>query len=135
MANNGTDLQSYFTQVQNMGSLRTEMHAKRWSAAVLKTLGFNLDGRTKKQLAQALPEELGTDVTRIFWLLHFRDKTLSQQEFLNQVSRRSGNSDWQFAKIPTTAVFRAVKKMIDKDLSDKIADTLSPEVSALWKNA
>lgn len=132
---NGTDLQSYFTQVQTTGSLRTEMHAKRWSTAVLKTLGFNLDGRTKKQLANALPEELGADVTRVFWLLHFRDNTLSQQEFLNQVSRRSGNSDWQFAKIPTTAVFRAVKKMIDKDLSDKIADTLSPEVSALWKNA
>ncbi|MCA9962677.1 MAG: DUF2267 domain-containing protein [Anaerolineales bacterium] len=132
---NGTDLQSYFTQVQTMGSLRTEMHAKRWSTAVLKTLGFNLDGRTKKQLAKALPEELGVDVTRVFWLLHFQDKTLSQQEFLNQVSRRSGNTDWQFAKIPTTAVFRSVKKMIDKDLSDAIADSLSPEVSALWKNA
>ena len=132
---NGTDLQSYFTQVQTMGSLRTEMHAKRWSTAVLKTLGFNLDGRTKKQLAKALPEELGVDVTRVFWLLHFQDKTLSQQEFLNQVSRRSGNTDWQFAKIPTTAVFRSVKKMIDKDLSDVIADSLSPEVSALWKNA
>lgn len=132
---NGTDLQSYFTQVQTMGSLRTEMHAKRWSTAVLKTLGFNLDGRTKKQLAKALPEELGADVTRVFWLLHFQDKTLSQQEFLNQVSRRSGNTDWQFAKIPTTAVFRSVKKMIDKDLSDAIADSLSPEVSALWKNA
>ncbi|MCB9434125.1 MAG: DUF2267 domain-containing protein [Ardenticatenaceae bacterium] len=132
---NGTDLQSYFTQVQTMGSLRTEMHAKRWSTAVLKTLGFNLDGRTKKQLAKALPEELGVDVTRVFWLLHFQDKTLSQQEFLNQVSRRSGNTDWQFAKIPTTAVFRSVKKIIDKDLSDAIADSLSPEVSALWKNA
>ena len=132
---NGTDLQSYFTQVQTMGSLRTEMHAKRWSTAVLKTLGFNLDGRTKKQLAKALPEELGVDVTRVFWLLHFQDKTLSQQEFLNQVSRRSGNTDWQFAKIPTTAVFRSVKKMIDKDLSDAIPDSLSPEVSALWKNA
>lgn len=132
---NGTDLQSYFTQVQTTGSLRTDMHAKRWSAAVLKTLGFNLDGRTKKQLAQALPQELAGDLNRVFWLVHFRDNSLSQQEFLNQVSRRSGNSDWQFAKIPTTAVFHGVKKMIDKDLSDKVADTLSPEVSALWKNA
>ena len=132
---NGTDLQSYFTQVQTMGSLRTEMHAKRWSTAVLKTLGFNLEKKKKKQLAKALPEELGVDVTRVFWLLHFQDKTLSQQEFLNQVSRRSGNTDWQFAKIPTTAVFRSVKKIIDKDLSDAIADSLSPEVSALWKNA
>lgn len=135
MATNGTDLTAYYDHVQTAGSLRTEMHAKRWSTAVLKSLGFNLDRKTKKELANALPNELAGDLTRVFWLLHFRNQQLELNEFLNQISRRSGNSDWQFAKVPTRAVFHAVKEMVGKDLSDKVADSLAPEVSELWKNA
>ena len=72
-----TDLTSYYQTVQSKGSLRTPAHAHRWSTAVLKTLGFNLDGRTKKKLAKALPAELGDDVKRVFWLLHFQNKRVT----------------------------------------------------------
>lgn len=129
------DLTSYYQTVQNKGSLRTPAHARRWSTAVLKTLGFNLDGRTKKKLAKALPAELGDDVKRVFWLLHFKNKQLSSLDFQNQVSRRSGNSDPQFAKTPILAVFHGVKQMVDNNMQQAVADSLSPEVRELWEKA
>lgn len=129
------DLTSYYETVQNKGSLRTPAHARRWSTAVLKTLGFNLDGKTKKRLAKALPEELGNDVKRVFWLLHFRNENLSSHEFQNQVSRRSGNSDPQFAKTPILAVFHGVKKLVDNNIQQAVADSLAPEVRELWEKA
>ena len=130
-----TDLNSYYQTVQNKGSLRTPQHAQRWSTAVLKTLGFNLNGRTKKRLAKALPEELGNDIKRVFWLAHFQNKQLTSHEFQNQVSRRSGNSDPQFAKTPILAVFHGVKQMVDSDTQQAVADSLSPEVRELWEKA
>ncbi len=129
------DLTSYYQTVQTQGNLRTPQHAHRWSTAVLKTLGFNLDGRTKKRLANALPNELGNDVKRVFWLLHFRNNSLSSHEFQNQVSRRSGNSDPQFAKTPILAVFHGVKQMVDSNLQKAVADSLAPEVRKLWEQA
>ena len=129
------DLTSYYQTVQNKGSLRTPAHARRWSTAVLKTLGFNLDGKTKKQLAKALPDELGNDIKRVFWLLHFRDANLSSHEFQNEVSRRSGNSDPQFAKTPILAVFHGVKALVDNSVQQAVADSLAPEVRELWEKA
>ena len=129
------DLTSYYQTVQTKGNLRTPQHAQRWSTAVLKTLGFNLDGRTKKRLANALPQELGDDVKRVFWLLHFRDGSLSSHDFQNQVSRRSGNSDPQFAKTPILAVFHGVKQIVDSNLQKAVADSLAPEVRELWEQA
>jgi len=118
-----------------MGKLRTPQHARRWSTAVLKTLGINLDGRTKKKLAKALPEELADDLTRVFWLLHFRNSNLSSHEFQNQVARRSGNTDPDFARYPVLAVFHGVKEMIGSDTRQAVAKSLSPEVRELWENA
>lgn len=132
---NTPDLQEYYQHVQTMGKLRTLPHARRWSTAVLQTLGLNLDGRTKQQLAKALPEELGEALTRVFWLLHFRNTNLSSHDFQAQVARRSGNTDPFFARYPILAVFRGVKSMIDPELSKKVANTLSPEVRELWEKA
>lgn len=129
------DLNSYYQTVQNKGSLRTLDHAHRWSTAVLKTLGFNLNGRAKKKLANALPKELGDDVKRVFWLAHFKNDELTSHEFQNQVSRRSGNSDPQFARTPILAVFNGVKQMIDNNVQQAVADALSPEVRELWDKA
>jgi uncharacterized protein (DUF2267 family) len=129
------DLNSYFQTIQNKGSLRTPEHARRWSTAVLKTLGFNLDGRAKKKLAKALPPELGDDLKRVFWLLHFQNNQLTSHDFQNQVSRRSGNSDPQFAKTPILAVFHGVKQLVDSGTQQAVADSLSPEVRELWEKA
>jgi uncharacterized protein (DUF2267 family) len=129
------DLNSYYQTVQTKGSLRTPAHAQRWSTAVLKTLGFNLDGRTKKRLANALPKELGNDVKRVFWLLHFKNNQLTSHEFQNQVSRRSGNSDPQFARTPILAVFHGVKQLVDSSTQQAVANSLSPEVRELWEKA
>lgn len=130
-----TDLTTYYQTVQDKGSLRTPDHAHRWSTAVLKTLGFNLNGKTKKKLANALPKELGDDVKRVFWLAHFQNNQLSSHEFQNQVSRRSGNSDPQFARTPILAVFHGVKQLVDGNVQQAVADSLSPEVRALWEKA
>ncbi len=129
------DINAYYQTIQTQGNLRTPQHAHRWSTAVLKTLGFNLDGRTKKRLANALPQELGNDLKRIFWLLHFRNNQLSGHEFQNQVSRRSGNSDPQFAKTPILAVFHGVKQIVDNDTQQAVANSLAPEVRELWEKA
>ncbi|MCP4415395.1 MAG: DUF2267 domain-containing protein [Chloroflexi bacterium] len=130
-----TNLTSYYQMIQAEGNLRTPQHAQRWSTAVLKTLGFNLDNRTKKRLAKALPKELAIDLTRVFWLLHFRNSNLSSHEFQNQVSRRSGNSDPNFAKIPISAVFNGVKGLVDNEMQTAVSQSLSPEVRSLWDKA
>jgi len=129
------DLHSYYEQVQTLGKLRTPAHAQRWSTAVLNTLGDNIDGRTKKRLAKALPEELAHDLTRLFRFKRFVYKDLPAWEFQNQVSRRGGNTDPQFARYPVIAVFHGLKNQIDSDLSQAVADALPTEVSALWQQA
>jgi uncharacterized protein (DUF2267 family) len=129
------DLTSYIQTIQSKGNLRTSQHAQRWSTAVLKTLGFNLDKRTKKRLANALPKEMAVDLTRIFWLMHFRNSNLSVHEFQNQVSRRSGNSDPKFAKTPISAVFNGIKTLIDNETVKAVSDSLAPEVRELWEKA
>ena len=126
-------MDDFYQQVQEKGKLPTREHAQRWTHAVLNTLGFNLDRRTKKALADALPDDLGKAVGKVFFLAHFRDNTLTSEAFRKAVARRSGNSDAQFAYFPTVAVFKAVQGVISDDLSRKINDTLSPEIQALWQ--
>lgn len=128
-------LNSYYDFVQEHGKLRTPDHARRWSTAVLKTLGFNLDKSTKKALAHALPEPLAQDLTRVFWLLHFQNKHLTAAEFYDQVARRSGNTDIAFARHPTKAVFGGIKGLVDSQLNQRVAEALSPEMRAVWEQA
>ena len=130
-----SDLNSYYQQVQTLGKLRSLAHAQRWSTAVLNTLGDNIDGRTKKRLAKALPEELATDLTRIFRFKRFVYKDMAAWEFQDQAARRGGNTDPQFAKFPVIAVFHGLKSYIDHDLSQAVSDALPTEVSALWQQA
>ncbi len=129
------NLADFYTQVQESGKLLTPTHAQRWSTAVLNVLGLNLDRGTKKQLAKALPLELGGQLNRVFWLLHFRDPNLSLHDFLEKVSTRSGNTDVNFAKHPTKAVFVNLKRFIDPELNDRVAQSLSPELSQVWRQA
>jgi uncharacterized protein (DUF2267 family) len=129
------NLTQYYTTIQEKGLLRTTDHAQRWSTAVLRTLGLNLSRGAKKQLAKALPEELAFPLTRIFWLLHFRNTNLTREEFQKMVARRSGNSDGQFARYPVTAVFHGLKMLIDDSTSRAVEDSLSPELREMWKNA
>lgn len=129
------ELTDYFSHIQKAGKLRTPGHAQRWSRAVLKTLGLNLDRGTKKKLAKALPAELADDLNRVFWLLHFRNAGLTQYEFLNQVARRAGNTDPDFARYPVTAVFHQIKAIVGQDVSNQVAETLSPEMRQMWQEA
>jgi uncharacterized protein (DUF2267 family) len=128
-------LNGFYEHVQQTGKLRTLPHARRWSDGILRTLGFTLDRRTKKALAKALPEELAHSLTRVFWLVHFRNQNLSQDEFQKMSARRSGNTDAAFAYYPILAVFSGLKQMIDSDLDKQVANALPPEISKLWKEA
>lgn len=119
------DLTHYYQHVQETGKLRTPDHARRWSTAVLKTLGTVLDRGSKKSLARALPQELADDLTAVFWLLHFRDMTMSQAEFQRRVAMRSGNTNGEFAHYPIKAVFAGIQEMIDRDLQQKVAGSLA----------
>lgn len=132
---NGSDLASYYQNIEKNGYLRTADNAEQWSTAVLRALGTNLDRRTKKKLAKTLPEELAFDLTRKFWLLHFRDKTKERDEFLKEVARMSGNTDAQFAIHPTRAVFHEIKHYAGPEVSDDVAESLAPEISTLWQEA
>ncbi|MEW5985139.1 MAG: DUF2267 domain-containing protein [Chloroflexota bacterium] len=132
---NGQALASFYEQVGRASQLPTPQHAQRWAEGVLKTLGLHLDGRTRKALAQALPEELAAALKGVFWLVNLRDPHLSGREFCQQVARRSGHSDSNFARLPTLAVFGTVKKMIGADLQQRVGQALPPEVSQLWQEA
>ena len=132
---NGADLTGYYKRVEENGHLRTEEIAQQWSTAVLRALGMNLDGGTKKDLAKTLPDELAFDLTRKFWLLHFRDKNKPRDVFLKEVARMSGNTDVQFAVYPTRAVFHEVKGYAGEEVTNDVAESLSPEISALWQEA
>jgi uncharacterized protein (DUF2267 family) len=132
---NGADLSSYYQRVEENGRLRTQEIAQQWSTAVLRALGTNLDGRTKKRLAKTLPDELAFNLKRKFWLLHFRDKHKPQAVFLKEVARLGGNTDAQFALYPTRAVFHELKGFAGEDISNDVADSLPDEVGALWQEA
>ena len=132
---NGADLSGYYQKIQQNGHLPTTAVAQSWNEAVLRTLGLNLDRKTKKQLGNALPEELAFYLKRSFRLVHFRNKNKSDAEFLKEVARRSGSSDPDFARIPTEAVLHEVKAFAGKDVSADVADTLAPELSELWQQA
>jgi len=129
------DLSNYYQHVKQKGNLRTDDHAVRWSNATLNMLGVNLDGRTKKALAKALPEDLSRPLTRVFWLLHFRNTNMPAKEFQRRVGLRAGNTDWEFARIPVVAVFGGVKQLIDKDLQSQVEKNLAPELRHLWQQA
>ena len=128
-------LDAYYEHVMTAGKLRTLDHARIWSDGVLKTLGSALDRGTKKTLAKELPKELSEPLTSVFWLLHFRDPNQPVEDFLQRAARRSGNSDGEFARNPTQAVFGGLKMFIDSDLNEKVARTLSPELRQLWEQA
>lgn len=128
-------LATYYEYVMTAGKLRTLDHAQIWSDGVLKTFGSTLDRGTKKTLAKKLPKELANPLTGVFWLMHFRDPNQTSEEFLQRAARRSGNSDGEFARYPTQAVFGGLKMFIDSDLNEKVARTLSPELRQLWEQA
>jgi len=129
------ELINFYESVQREGKLRTEEHARRWTAATLRILGVALDGRTKRRLARALPQELSQWLTDVFWLLHFRDPNLSRDRFVKRVARRAGNTDYQFAPFPIKAVLSGVRQMVDEDLQREVAEALSPEVRELWQQS
>ncbi|MGB1252170.1 MAG: DUF2267 domain-containing protein [Candidatus Promineifilaceae bacterium] len=126
------DINSYYELVQTNGSLRSNLHAKRWSLAVLQTLGLNLSKAAKASLANALPDELSAQLKDVWWLIHFRNTDMSLQEFQERVGRRAGNTDIRFARIPTGAVFGAVQTLVSNSVAREVADSLSPELKALW---
>jgi uncharacterized protein (DUF2267 family) len=132
---NGIELNDYYTTIKELGKLRTTDHAERWSEATLHTLALNLDSGTKKKLVKALPEPLSDQLKRKFFLLHFRDKSLTTAEFQKMTARRAGNTDGQFARYPVIATFHGLKNLIDDTLNDDVADTLSPELSQMWQDA
>ena len=132
---NGADLSSYYQKIQQNGQLPTVAVAQCWNEAVLRTLGLNLDRKSKKQLANALPEELAYYLNRPFRLLYFRNSNESDAEFLKEVARRSGSSDPAFARVPTEAVFHEIKAVAGKDVTDAVAEALAPELSELWQKA
>ena len=134
MAENNV-LDRFYEYVQKHGKLPTRAHAERWSEGTLKTLGINLDRKTKKKLAKVLPDPLAEALTGVFWLLHFRDPNLSSYEFQRTTARRSGNTDAQFARFPILATFGGVKQMIGPDLQQQVAESLAPEIRDLWQQA
>ncbi|MFZ0546344.1 MAG: DUF2267 domain-containing protein [Candidatus Promineifilaceae bacterium] len=132
---NEAQLQDYYEFVQKQGNLLSFELAQRWSSGVLKTLGFHLNSRVKRSLAKALPEPLARDLKDVFFLLHFRDPNLSSLDFQKQVARRSGNTNAEFARFPTLAVFSGIQRYTNSKLNQRIAESLSPEVRELWEQS
>lgn len=128
-------LDDFYQTMMKAGNLRTPQHASRLTFAVLHTLGFNLSGGVKRDLAKALPKDLANDLTRGWRLINIRHKNLPLTAFAKDVARHSGNTDVQNAKTTTKLVFHQLKQIIDDDLSRQVARDLSPEVRDLWNAA
>ncbi|MFT5196699.1 MAG: hypothetical protein ACI9EW_001842 [Cellvibrionaceae bacterium] len=129
-------IEDYYLYVQASGNLLTADHAARWSDGTLQMLGVNLSGRVKKALKSALPESLSFQLGRVFWVAYFRDPNMLFREFCTRVARRSrASSDPDFAAYPVQAIFGGLKALIDDDLSEKVRDDLSPELSKMWEDA
>ena len=132
-----SSLEDYYTYIKDSGNLLTVNHAVNWSNGTLQMLGVNLSGRVKKALKNSLPESLSYQLGRVFWLAHFRNLNMPAREFATRVARRSrASSDPDFAALPIQAVFGGLKSIInDDDLSEKVRDDLSPELSKIWEEA
>lgn len=135
MSDQDKALQSFYEYVQDHGNLRTEYHAKRWSNAVLRTMGFNMPGGARKKLGKELPAELSNSLTRGFKLLAFQNAKKPADEFFREVARRSGNSDPDFARMASLAVFGGLKQTISSDASRQVGDALPKAVGSLWDEA
>jgi uncharacterized protein (DUF2267 family) len=135
MSDQTMTLDSFYAAVMETGKMRTADHAARTSSAVLHSLGFNLSGAVKRELARALPADLAHELTRGWRLIHFRDTHLTMEKFARDVALHSGNTDPQYARMATAAVFGQLKRLIDDDLSRRVAKDLSPEVRDLWNAA
>ena len=129
------DLKNFYEYVHKQGMLRTVNHAKKWSDAVLRTLGEVLNLKTRRALRNALPQELGQVLSDFFWLLNFRDPELRSDQFCQTVARRSGNSNSEFAHYPIAAVFSGLMHFIDSELEEKVIRSLSPELKIMWQQA
>ncbi|MCB0037106.1 MAG: DUF2267 domain-containing protein [Anaerolineales bacterium] len=127
--------EEFFDYVKTAGKLRTADHARTWTRGTLNMLGVNIDRGVKKELANALPEEFVKWLKGGPWLLHFRDTNISSYEFQNRVARRSSNSDPQFAYYPVKAVFGGLKRLLDQNVGQNLADNLSPELREIWNEA
>lgn len=127
--------ESFYQTIMQQGNLRTPKHAARLTFAVLHTLGFNLSGRVKRELADALPDEMAKDLTRGWRLINIRHSKLSVHDFAKDVARHSGNTDPQYAQSATKVVFKQIKKIIDDDLVRAVARDLSPDVRDFWNAA
>ncbi len=134
MADNNK-LDDFYLYVKQNGKLITDAQVRRWADGVLRTLGVSLGRGVKNKLASALPEELAKSLTRVFWLLHFRNANLTRGEFQQAAARRSGNSDADFAYFPVMAVFGALKQLAGDDLQQEVAENLAPDISELWQRA
>ena len=128
-------LTGFYERIRQVGELRSTDHAQRWANGVLETLGTALDRGSKRAVAKNLPAELASSLNGVFWLLHFRDPQFSIDEFCQRVAKRSGNSDAEFARIPTRAVFSGLRLYIGPELDQRVAESLSPEVSSMWQEA
>lgn len=135
MNNQALTLESFYLNVENDARLRTKAHAERWTNAVLRSLGFNLSGGTKHDLAEALPPELSRQLTRGWKLINFHNPRLTQEQFLKEVALRSGNTDEAYSRLATTAVFRNLKTYIDDNLEREITRSLPEDVGKLWDQA
>lgn len=135
MSNQTLSLDSFYRAIMQKGNLRTPDHASRLTFAVLHTLGFNLSGGTKKELARALPDELARDLTRGWRLINIRSSRLPLEKFMKDVARHNGNTDPKNAERATKVVFGELKQLIDDDLTREVARDLSPEVRAFWNAA
>lgn len=132
MNNNLTDFYAY---VEKHGELRTTEHAQRWTRATLNQFGLDIPRAAKKALAKALPDELSEQLTGVFWLAHFANPELLQIEFQEAVARRGGNTDKQFARLPITAVFSALRvfNLVDSETDAQVAKAISPDMRLLWE--
>ncbi|MDT8307604.1 MAG: DUF2267 domain-containing protein [Anaerolineae bacterium] len=126
---------AFYRALQEGADLPTQEAARRWSQAILRTLGELLDRPARRALAFALPPELATALLEAPGPLHFRPRRLPQDWFLRTAALRSGASDATEAIQPVHTVFQLLKGMVKRETGERIVSALPAEVATIWHGA
>jgi uncharacterized protein (DUF2267 family) len=125
----------FYLAIQQNANLATAADARRWSHAILRTLGELLSRPVRRTLAFALPPELAAALLEAPDPLFVRHGQLPLERFLRTAALRSGATEVAAARRPVRTTFHLLKALLSPDVGARVAAALPAEVAAFWEEA
>jgi uncharacterized protein (DUF2267 family) len=126
---------AFYQAVQEAANLPTVADARRWTHAILRTLGELLNRPARRALAFALPPELAAALLEAPGPRYARNPQLPLDRFLRTAALRSGATDAAAALQPVRTTFELLRAQLQPDVARRVAGSLPPEVAVMWDAA